>query len=260
MANKYFIAGNWKMHFTPSQAESFTDKLVKKISKDVKCDVVISPNFVSLAGVARAVKDSPIKVAAQNLYFQDEGAFTGETSALMLKGIANYVIIGHSERRHIFNEDEVMISKKIDAAIRNGIKPILCVGETLLERQSGHTGRVLHEQVTVGLKGLTSREISKVVIAYEPVWAIGTGNIAKPDQVAAAVAKIRCNVGELYGGDIADKTRVLYGGSATAATAPGYLNIEGIDGLLIGGASLNVDSFVQIVEAADKLSSKKGEI
>lgn len=256
MTKKYFIAGNWKMNFSPAQAESFAEKLVEKIPRDTISEVVIAPHFLSLQKIADITKSSSIKLSAQNAYHRDEGAFTGEISANMLKNIAKYVILGHSERRHIFSEDNKLISQKVDAVIRSGMKPILCVGETLLERRNNETSRVLHDQVSSGLRGLTSQEVAKTVIAYEPVWAIGTGDIAKPDQVASAIAKIRGNISALYGLDVADKCRILYGGSATASTAGGYLLIEGVDGLLIGGASLKLSSFSQIVATADKLTQQ----
>jgi triosephosphate isomerase len=196
------------------------------------------------------------RLGAQNCYYRDEGAFTGEVSATMLRHLVDYVIIGHSERRNIFSEDNRLIAHKVQAAIRNNIQPILCVGETHHERVDGETNSVLHDQVNAGLVNVTSEEIDSIVIAYEPVWAIGTGDFASPENVDAAVKIIRKQVKALFGAKVADSIRVLYGGSVDWDNADNYLKIKGVDGLLIGGASLRAKAFAQIVETAHEIETQ----
>jgi triosephosphate isomerase len=190
------------------------------------------------------------RLAAQNAYFKDEGAFTGEVSFTMLRDLVHYVIIGHSERRHIFNEDLPMIRDKVAACVRNEITPILCVGETKQERDDGETKQVLHDQLMTALSNLTAEELDGLVIAYEPVWAIGTGDVAKPDQVKTAVDYIRNYVADVFGKEAAGELRVLYGGSVVPDVVQGFLSVKGVDGFLVGGASLNYHSFAGIVNAA----------
>jgi triosephosphate isomerase len=189
-------------------------------------------------------------LAVQNLYWRDNGAFTGEVSATQLRGVADYAIVGHSERRHIFHESERDVRNKVQAAVRNGIRPILCIGETARERAEGETLEVLHDQLISGLANITSEELSDIAVAYEPVWAIGTGNNALPSDVKYAVKIIRDQIKYLYGATAAKDIRVLYGGSVTADSAAGYLAIDGVNGLLIGGASLDVYVFSEIVKKA----------
>ncbi len=264
---KKLVLGNWKMHFTVKEAIAFASKLAK-LNIDSGVEVVVAPNDLALASVAEVLKDSDIKVASQNAYWQDEGAFTGEVSMPMLRGLAKYVLVGHSERRHVFGESDDVVMQKVRAAVRSGITPVLCVGETLLERTQRHTNQVLHHQVTLGISQLTADEVAKIVIAYEPVWAISNGKdfgshkSAIPEDVQVAQRTIRHNIAELYGTKAADKVRVLYGASVSADLAGGFLSIKGIDGLLAGGASLSLHSFKPIIEKAAEYSGKtekKGE-
>lgn len=252
------IIGNWKMHFSVKQAATFAAKLAaKEIPDGVK--VALAPPAISLTEVANAIKDSGLKLAAQNAYFQDEGAFTGEISMPMLRGLAQYVLVGHSERRHVFHESNDLIRHKMAAAVRSGVIPVLCIGETLIERQHFHTKQVIVEQLTSGLADLTDEEVAKCVIAYEPVWAISDGKsfakhkTATPEDAHKTAEIIRHNIAELYGEKTAQKVRVLYGGSANAENATVFLQTEGIDGLLPGGASLGVLSFWPIVQQAGKV-------
>ncbi len=194
------IIGNWKMHFTVKQAVSFAGKLAAKTVPE-KVVVGVAPHTLALSEVAHHLQRTGLKVAAQNAYFIDEGAFTGEVSMPMLRSLTQYVLVGHSERRHVFGEENNTVRKKVAAAVRSGITPVLCVGETLLERENNLTHRVLSDQVGVGLSDLTSSEVAKLVIAYEPVWAIGTGKFAHPEDVAEATQKIRAEVHSLYGHD-----------------------------------------------------------
>ncbi len=250
------IFGNWKMYFTVKQAVAFATKLAaKEVPKGVL--VGIAPQALALSEISRALKDSPVKLAAQNAFHQDEGGYTGEISMPMLRGIAGYVLVGHSERRHILHETYDFTREKNAAAFRSGIIPIFCVGETLMERQRYHTGQVLNDQITVGLADLTAEEVSRMVVAYEPVWAIGTGEQADPEDVAKAVAKIRSAIASLYGQTVGARVQVLYGGSVTKENATAYLKTEGVDGLLVGGASLSSATFWPIVEQAGKIASKK---
>jgi triosephosphate isomerase (TIM) len=257
--HRKLIIGNWKMHFTVKQAVSFAEKLAsKKVPEGIT--VVAGPHTLALHAVAEKTAKSDLEVAAQNAYFQDEGAFTGEISMPMLRGLAGYVLIGHSERRHIFHESHELIRHKVAAAMRSEITPVFCVGETLVEHEHYHTNQVLNDQLTTGLADLTSEEVAKVVIAYEPVWAIGTGKFAGPDEVESAVNKIRQVVGSLYGSPVAEKVQVLYGGSVSPDNAKAYLDLEGINGLLVGGASLSLHTFWPIVEKAAKTVPKKIEV
>lgn len=255
---KKLIIGNWKMHFTVRQAVAFTGKLAAKpIPEGVQ--VVLAPHALALNEIATMLQKTALKTGAQNAYFQDEGAYTGEVSMPMLRGVASYVLVGHSERRHVFHEPNDLIRQKVAAAVRSSIIPVLCVGETLVERQHYHTKQVLVDQLVTGLADLTDDEVSKMVIAYEPVWAISDGkNFAKhknatPEDAQVAQSIIRHNISELYGSQVAAKVKVLYGGSVSTENAAAFLSAEGIDGLLVGGASLGVATFWPIVETAGKI-------
>lgn len=221
-------------------------------------EVVLAPSMLSLQPLSLQVSHRKFRLAAQNAYHQDEGQFTGEVSFNMLRGLVDYGIIGHSDRRYKFHETLETVRDKVSAAVRNGIVPILCVGETKQERLDGETTRVLHDQVVTALSNLTAGDIEEVVIAYEPVWALSNGRdythheIPTPDIVAKAVRSIRTNISHLYGKRTAERVRVLYGGSTSASTASGFLNVKGVDGLLVGGASLNYKEFAGIIEAAYK--------
>lgn len=253
---KKLIVANWKMHFTVGESSLYLNKLQQKIPAQRTTEVVLCPNMLTLQSLSLQIDRRVFKLGAQNCYFQDEGAFTGEVSATMLRGIASYVIIGHSERRHVFGEDDRLIARKVQAVLRNDLKPILCVGETAQERAAGETMHTLHAQVTTGLANVTSSEIANVAIAYEPVWAIGTGNEDRLDDAVQCVRQIRRQVESMFGKKAAEEVRILYGGSVNGTDAGSYLVAEGIDGLLIGGASLNADTFASIVNRAYELESK----
>lgn len=249
------IIGNWKMHLDVQAASLLVHRLDKHIKPHRNIEVVLAPSLLALQPVSQEIDRRKFRLAAQNAFYKDEGAYTGEVSFTMLRELAHYVIVGHSERRIYFGENLETVRDKVQAAIRNRISPVLCVGETQHERASGRTRRVIHDQVTTALSNLTPEEIDQVVIAYEPVWAISTfdGEVARPDDVAKVLQLIRLNVSELYGKAAANEMRVLYGGSVNADTATGYLAVEGCDGLLVGGASLNYQEFAGIVEGAYRL-------
>ncbi len=240
------VVANWKMHFSPHEASAFVHRLNTELDP-TGVEVVICPPMLDLFPVFKEIEKSKFKLGVQNFYYAEEGAFTGEVSAKMVEGLASYGLVGHSERRLHFHEDDKLIAKKLPAALHHGITPILCVGETLLERQEGHSTKVVVDQLETDLSGFTADEVDRVVVAYEPVWAIGSGNFAKPDEVTPVVAAIHNTVKELFDGK---DVRVLYGGSVETDNAKAYLALEGIDGLLVGGASLNYAKFAGIVDAA----------
>ncbi|MEI6237386.1 MAG: triose-phosphate isomerase [Candidatus Saccharibacteria bacterium] len=261
--SRILIVGNWKMHLNTSQASMLLHRLQERIKIHRDIEVVLAPSMMVLQPLSVQLDRRKFRLAAQNAFYKDDGEYTGEISFTMLRELTHYVIVGHSERRNIFNESLDDITKKVAAAFRNGIVPILCVGETKTERLSGEANQVLHDQVVSALSNVTSEEIQNLVIAYEPVWAIGTGNFAKPDQVQAAIKVIRNNINELYGQKAAQKLRVLYGGSVTSDVAGGYLDTQGVDGLLVGNASLNYQQFSGIVDAAFRTvqsSKPEGEL
>lgn len=244
------IIANWKMNLTIHEASIFVHGLSQAVASHRDVEVVLAPTLLALQPVSLQINRRQFKLAAQNFYWRDHGAYTGEVSAAQLRGLVEYGLVGHSERRHVFHEHAKDIRSKVQAAIRSGIAPVLCIGETAHERAAGETAAVLHDQLLGGLANVTSEEIADVVIAYEPVWAIGTGDNASPHDVAKAVRVIRRQIAHLYGDVAAAAVRVLYGGSVTADSAPTYLATEGVDGLLVGGASLSVPSFATIVAAA----------
>jgi triosephosphate isomerase (TIM) len=254
---KKIIAGNWKMHFTTHDASLLVHKLTPIVPIHADVEVILAPSFLALSTLSLQINHRQFKLAAQNCDWRDEGAFTGEVAATMLRGLTSHVIIGHSERRHVFHEHHTEIRKKVQAVIRNGMRPILCVGETATEKADGETKHVLHDQIVSGLANLTSEELGELVVAYEPVWAIGTGNNARPEDAASAVGYIRQTITSLYGQAASDMVRVLYGGSTKASNAKTYLDIDGVDGLLVGGASLVAEEFAAIVTAAHS-QHKKG--
>ena len=256
--SKTLIVGNWKMNLNTMQASILLHRLQERIRIYRSVEVVLAPSMLVLQPLSLQIDRRKFRLAAQNAYAKDHGAFTGEVSFTMLRDLVHYVIIGHSERRHIFGETLKDIAEKVEAAIRNDMSPILCVGETNAERLAGHTKRVLHDQVVSALKGLTSDNIDKLVIAYEPVWAIGTGIVATPAQVETAVEFIKHNISELYGKKAADKVRVLYGGSVVPDVARGFLDVKGIDGLLVGGASINYHQFSAITDSAYRMRQELG--
>ncbi len=231
-------------------ASIFVHQLADEIPVHRDVEVVLAPTMLALQPLSLQVDRRQFKLAAQNFYWRDHGAFTGEVSATQLRGLVEYALVGHSERRHVFHEHDKEIRSKVQSALRNNIHPILCVGETAHERSVGETLDVIHDQLLGGLANVTSEELGDVTIAYEPVWAIGTGNNAAPDDAKKAAKAIRRQIAHLYGDKAANDIRVLYGGSVTADSAATYLATEGIDGLLVGGASLSVASFATIAAAA----------
>lgn len=262
---KILIVGNWKMHLNASQASLLLHRLHERIKIYRNVEVVLAPSMLVLQPMSVQIDRRKFRLAAQNAYPNDEGAFTGEVSFNMLRELVHYAIIGHSERRHIFGESLPLIRDKVAACVRNEITPILCVGETKSEKLAGETRRVIHDQLSTAIHNLTAREVQNMVIAYEPVWAISNGmnyakhEIAKPDEVEKAVAVIRKTVADLYGKKAAEKVRVLYGGSSTSENARAYLSVPGIDGLLPGGASLNYHEFSKMTAIAYQMQSEKGE-
>ncbi|HEU4914271.1 MAG TPA: triose-phosphate isomerase [Candidatus Saccharimonadales bacterium] len=255
MPKKLLLVANWKMNLNTSQASLLVHRLQERtrIRRDI--ELVLAPSLLTLQPLSVQIDRRKFRLAAQNAFYKDEGAYTGEVSFTMLRDLVHYVIIGHSERRIHFGETLPMIRDKVAAAVRNEITPILCVGETKQERKDGHTKQVLHDQITTALSNLTARDIADIVIAYEPVWAISTfgGELAKPHQAAEAIAFIRHQVEQLYGAKVAQRVRVLYGGSVDENVVRGYLEVEGCDGALVGGASLNPYKFAGIVDAAYRM-------
>jgi triosephosphate isomerase (TIM) len=244
---KSIIAGNWKMFNTISEALTLVEKL-KPLVKDAKCQVVICPTSICLDAVTKAVKGTNIKVGAQNMYFEEKGAFTGEISPVMLEELGvDYVIIGHSERRQYFNETDYTVNKKLKAAFNHNLIPILCVGEALKEREAEITEEVIGNQISLDLADLTKTQVENLVIAYEPIWAIGTGKTATADQANETIAFIRSCVEKIFGKDTAEKTRIQYGGSVKPATISEQMAKSDIDGALVGGASLVAEDFAAIV-------------
>lgn len=249
------IAGNWKMNMDVHQASLLVHQLQQKAKKHQHVEMVLAPTFLALQPASLQIDRRRFRLASQDGYPKDSGAFTGEVSFAQLRGLVHYSIIGHSERRIYFNETEELIRDKVEAAFRNDIVPILCIGETKNERQQGETWQVLHSQLTTALSGLTNVQVEQIVVAYEPIWAISTfgGELAKPSDVAAVTAFIREQVKQLYGAKAAKTLRVLYGGSVDDQLIHGYLEIPGVDGALVGGASLSADKFAGMVEAAYRL-------
>lgn len=244
---KAIMAGNWKMNNTIDEAVKLVEDL-KPLVKNSKCEVVVCPTFVCLQAVLKAVEGTNIKVGAQNMYFEEKGAFTGEIAPRMLEAMGvHFVIIGHSERRQYFNETDETVNKKLKAAFSHNIIPILCVGETLEHRESNVTEEVIGKQIKLDLQGLTNEQVERLVIAYEPIWAIGTGKTATADQANETIAFIRTVVANLYGNVIAEKVRIEYGGSVKPSTISEQMGKSDIDGALVGGASLKACDFAAIV-------------
>jgi triosephosphate isomerase len=240
------IAGNWKMNTTIDEAVTLVKAMLPELNKIKGVDRVICPPFVSLASVSDVLKGSSVQLGAQNMFYEEKGAYTGEISPLMLAGLCEYVIIGHSERRQYFGETVDTVEKKVQAAVDTGIKPIMCVGETLEENESGKTRDVLARQMASASDRLFF--LSDIVIAYEPVWAIGTGRSASGDQANETIGYIRQVIDHQHGSDIAESVRILYGGSVTADNVTEIMGQPEIDGALVGGASLKADAFVSIVQ------------
>lgn len=254
------IVGNWKMNLNASQSSLLVARLHKHISGHRDIEVVLAPSMLALQPISTQIDRRRFRLAAQNAYLKDEGAYTGEVSFTMLRGIVHYVIIGHSERRSNFGENLDIVRDKVAACVRNEITPILCVGETSSERNSGETNQVLHDQVVSALSNLTAEEVSEMVIAYEPVWAIGSGDPAKPDQIEKAVQFIRKQVSELYGKNVAKHLRIIYGASVEPEFVRGILSLDRVDGLLVGGASLNYHKFSAIVDSVYRMNRERAEL
>lgn len=261
-AKKTLIVANWKMNLNVHDASLLLHRLNEHIRTHKGIEVVLAPSVVCLQPLSLQIDHRKFGLAAQNAFHHDEGPYTGEVSFSMLRGLVDYVIIGHSDRRYKFGESLETVRDKVAACVRNNITPLLCVGETKQERLDGETMQVLHDQVVTALSNLTSTEVENIVIAYEPVWALSNGKdfaqheIPTPDLISKAIATIRNNIRNLYGKKVAENVRVLYGGSTSAATAAGLLSAKGVNGFLVGGASLNYREFSGITEAAYKFNHK----
>ena len=255
---KTYIVGNWKLNFNVGESSIYLHKLQKNLPNYRDIEVVVAPSLVALQPLSLQIDRHKMKLAAQNAFYRDYGAFTGEVSFAQLKGLVDYVIIGHSERRHIFGEDDKMVGKKVAAALRNKLTPILCIGETESERAFGETADVIRDQLLSGLRDVSEEEIDEVLIAYEPVWAISTtghAKLASPDEVAEIVKLIRETLADLYGEKTVEKIGVLFGGSVKPSNAGAYLTVPGINGLLVGGASLILNEFTDIIDVAKRVKS-----
>jgi triosephosphate isomerase len=255
---KTYIVGNWKMNLSVGESSIYLQKLLKRIKPAKGIEIAIAPSFIALQPLRMQLdkNKSKIKLSAQNFYQKDYGAYTGEVSISQLRGIVDYSIVGHSERRYVFGETNRDLKQKVAAAIRNGVTPILCIGETENERNFGETADVLRDQLISALSDIDVEDVKKVVIAYEPVWAISSNKgarLAAPDEIASSINLIREELATTYGKEIADETPVLYGGSVNPNNAGAYLTIPGVNGLLIGGSSLISDHFVDIIELAKRI-------
>ena len=246
---KKIIAGNWKMNNNTQQTINLIDELVKKLPQ-TKAEVIIAPSFVNLALAVQATKESPIVVAAQNMHFAEKGAYTGEVSADMLESIGvKTIILGHSERREYFNETDESLAKKVDTALAHQMRIIFCIGEKLAERKANKHFEVVKNQIEKALFHLSASDWANIVLAYEPLWSIGTGETASPEQAQEIHAFIRKTINEKYGNEVADNVTILYGGSCNAKNAASLFANPDVDGGLIGGASLIADDFVSIIQA-----------
>ncbi len=251
-----FVAGNWKMNKTINEARTLAAEVVKASPSLLGAEIVLCPPFTSLYEVAKTIEGSSVQLGGQDLFWEDWGAYTGEISAAMLRDAGcQYVITGHSERRHILGETDEMINRKVKAALRQGVFPILCVGETLEEREAGTTLRRLEVQIEKDLQGIGQDDFSRVIIAYEPVWAIGTGKTATPGQAQEAHQFVRQLLKKKYGQELASCAIILYGGSVKPDNAASLMTEPDIDGFLVGGASLVAENFIKIIEEA--LKAKK---
>jgi triosephosphate isomerase len=242
------LAGNWKMHGVGAEAVQLAQAVMDGARDVVDRDVLVAPAFPSLAAVAERLRGSRVLLAGQNLHWEDKGAFTGEVSGPMLTAVGcTHVIVGHSERRHLFGDSDEWVARKVAAALRTGLTPIVCVGETLQEREAHHTSAVIERQTRAALSGLDAAAIARLVLAYEPVWAIGTGKVATPEQAQAVHASVRALLAELAGAAVAAAVRILYGGSVKPDNIDALMRQPDLDGALVGGASLNATDFTRIV-------------
>lgn len=253
--SKKLIVGNWKMHTSVAEAILLLTRLDQHIKASKGVEIVLCPPSISLDALRRELasqkNEQKFGLGIQNIYDLDEGAFTGEISVEMVQGLVEWAIVGHSERRIHFGERDKQIAKKVAACLRHDIKPILCVGEKINDRTDGHAKRVVSDQLAVDMSEITASEVGSMVIAYEPVWAIGTGEFAKPDDVEQMTSHIRASIREMYDDEVAGRVRILYGGSVDPDNCASYLKIDGVDGLLVGGASVNYAKFSKIVAKAD---------
>ena len=248
---KQIIAGNWKMHTDLAEATILVEGIKAALAEgEVSREVVVCPPFTGLSTVADLIEDTDVRFGAQNMYFEPKGAFTGEVSPLMLTDVGcHYVILGHSERREYFSESDALINQKIKAAFQYDLIPILCVGESLAQREANETQSFIDSQLTAGLEGLTAEQVSQMVIAYEPIWAIGTGKTATAEQAGEVCTAIRAKVAALFDAATAEALRIQYGGSVKGSNAKEILSQPDIDGALVGGASLKADDFMAIIKA-----------
>jgi len=252
---KYLIAGNWKMNLNSAEGAELAGSVVNLVGTQTDVSVCVCPTFTALDAVSKVVNESNVQLGAQNMHFEASGAYTGEISPEMLRHLfCNFVILGHSERREYFGETDALVNKKTLAALAANLKPIVCIGETLEEREAGKVNEVIRTQLEGALVGVAADAADALVIAYEPVWAIGTGKTATPEMAEEVHAQIRCLLAGLIGEDAAEKVRILYGGSMKPGNAPELLARKNIDGGLIGGAALKANDFAGIVEAARKLA------
>lgn len=248
---KKIIAGNWKMNNDLNESQSLVSGIISGLGNDDKCEVIVCPPFTSLNEVNSLVKNSPVKLGAQNMFFEESGAYTGEISASMLKSVGcEYVILGHSERRTIFGESDEWINKKIKKAIECGLKVIFCIGETLAQREEGETDAIIKSQIINDLQNVTSENLKTIIIAYEPIWAIGTGKTASPGQAQEVHEFIRNLIEEIYSKESAENLIIQYGGSVKPDNAASLLSQPDIDGALVGGACLKTASFLSIIASA----------
>ncbi len=244
---KKVIAGNWKMNMLPNEAIKFIEELTPLV-KDTENEVILCVPYTDLFYSLLTAQDTNIKIGAQNMHFEEKGAYTGEISGKMLKSInVEYVIIGHSERRQYFNETDETVNKKIKAAFEYELKPIVCVGETLEEREAGKTTEIITKQTRLALEGLTQEQVQNTIIAYEPIWAIGTGKTATSEDANNSINEIRNEICQIYGQNVANKVIIQYGGSVKSSNAKELFEMSDIDGGLVGGASLNAEEFAKIV-------------
>ncbi len=242
------MAGNWKMNKTATEARDLAAKLISLVSSVRDRDIVLAPPFTALQAVREAIRGTNVALSAQNLFWEEKGAYTGEISAEMLLDLGcEYVIIGHSERRQYFGETDDTVNKKVRQALNKKLLPIVCVGETLQEREAGRAFEVIERQMTGAFKGVSAAEMQQVVVAYEPVWAIGTGKTATPEQAEEVHARARKKISSIFNGEVADALRILYGGSVTPENVSALMAMPDIDGALVGGASLKPDSFAALV-------------
>lgn len=257
---KTYIVGNWKMNLTVGESSIYLQKLLKRIKTSKNLEVVVAPSLTALQTLSIQLEKnkSRVKLAAQNFNQHDYGAYTGEVSIMQLRGLVDYAIVGHSERRYIFGETNKDLRGKVAAAIRNNITPILCVGETENERNFGETTDVIRDEIFGALSDIDADDVKKVIIAYEPVWAISStkgAKLASPDDIAASIKIIKSQLSEIYGEKATEEIPILYGGSVNPNNAGAYLTVPGVNGLLVGGASLISDYFVDIIEIAKRISS-----